>query len=84
MQHESHVLRATHFLNAAVFTIAPQNNMGQRKYYFLQIRSDEIWWKDNGEGEKQQEGPAKESKPTLYLKKVQETGLQKQSMKTFN
>lgn len=84
LQCESHVLKTTHLLNAAVFTVAPQNTMDQMKYYFLQIRSDQIWWKDNGDREKKQEGPEKESKTTLYLKKVWETGLQKQWIKTFN
>lgn len=42
LQHERHVLKTTCFLDAAVFTISPQNTMGQMKYYLLQIRSDEI------------------------------------------
>jgi len=50
LQHESHVLRTTRFLNAAIFTIAPQNAMGQMKYYLLHIRSDEIRRKDYGGG----------------------------------
>lgn len=42
-------------------------------------RADERWLKDNGEGVNLlHEGPAKETKTTLYLKKVLEAGLQKQ------
>lgn len=54
------------------------------KWNTIFYRSDQIWWKDNGDREKKQEGPEKESKTTLYFKKVRETGLQKQWIKTFN
>lgn len=54
------------------------------KYNEIVSFTGQIKRKDNGKGEKKQGGPARESKPIPCLKKVWETGLQKQWIKTFN
>lgn len=55
--------------------------LGEVEYNFF---TGQIQWEDYGKSEKKQGGPAKESKPILCLKKLLETGLQKQWIKTFN
>lgn len=65
LQCESHVLKTTHFLNAAVFTVAPQNTMDQMKYYFLQIRSDQMRY------DEKTMGTGKRSKKVLKKKAKQ-------------
>lgn len=56
--------------------------MGQMKYYFLQIRSIRYDEKTMGRGKRSSKVLQKKAKH--YLKKVQETSLQKQQIKTFN